>query len=203
MKKLFSWMLIFGILLSLTGCATNMPETLLTVAEDPFAPTTGKFLTPPKGYVVIAEGNIPLKTGGYTWSGETGRGTGETIHADQAIRPLSVENMETVTFQAVPIDGITMSEDGYVAYMGCRVSLDWQIPPDAVSGVCWPTDYKTDEQPELRVSCKTDHFTAYVGSFIYELSATWADHGEGYSGKATYYIHVIIEDAVIEPIETA
>ena len=202
MKKLVVGLMLFALLFSMAGCAATAPETLATVTQ---APTAGEILTPPDGYVVLglADGSVPLKTGGYTWSRVTGHGTAETFHADQWIQPLPLESMESVAFQAVPIDGTAVSEEGFVARLGCQVFLDWQIPPDAVSGVCWPTDYKTDTQPELSVNCKTDQFTAYVGSFIYELNAAWLDDGDGYSGKASYYIHVTVGEIGVVPIQTA
>lgn len=205
MKRLCAILLVFVSLLSVTGCMENITGTYAEVTNVPRIPDTDEFLTPPEGSVVLglADGCVPMKIGGYSWTKEADDGSKQTTHADQAVRPLPLERMESIVFQAVPIDGMVLSAEGFSAELGSRIELDWQISPDTFSAVCWPTDYETDVQPQLRVDCEADYFFAYVGSFIYELSAVWSDHGNGYSGEATYYIHITVDEIGVVPIEGA
>lgn len=200
MKKICSWFVLIGLLISFAGCAANEPQTLATVTE---APAAGQLRTPPEGYVVLglADGNVPLKTGGYTWTYTTEDGNEEMTHADQMERPIPMHSMESIAFQAVPMGGETKSEDGYTAAHGCRVSLAWQSRPDTVTGVCWPTDHQGTTTPQLTVDCDGNDFIAYVGSYIYELKAVWQEKTDGYSGEVTYYIHVNVGPIGVVPID--
>lgn len=199
MKKLLICLLLLAMLFSVTGCVANIPETLITEVGEPYDPMAGEFLTPPKGYVVTQDGNIPLKTGGYSWSVDTGHGTGKHMIADQAERPVPVEYLETVRIvQESPIDGKVyyMGDTPEMIEYGAKIKLDWQVKPDTLECTFWPADYEETGKTErklLAFDCDKDGFMAYLGSYIYELSAAWGNHGAGYSGKATYYIHVIIE----------
>ena len=134
MKKLLVCLLSLAILISMAGCSANAPQTQPTETK-PLAEY--EFLTPPEGWVNLglADGRVPLTAGGYTWTQTTGHGTGETMHADQYMQPLPVESMQSISFQAVPIDGVTMSLDGFSAEKGSVVTLDWQTTPDAISGI--------------------------------------------------------------------
>lgn len=197
MKKLFACLFLVAMLLSMAGCVANIPETLVTVTGEPYDPVSGEFLTPPKGYVVTQNGKIPLTTGGYSWSVDTGHGTGKHMIADQYMWPLPVKDMETVKITPEsPMDGINyyMADPPISIPMGAKVALDWQVMPDTVECVFWPGDHKTTGAPEHKLfDCEKDGFIANLGDYIYEFSAAWGNHGGGYSGKATYYIHVIVE----------
>lgn len=198
MKKAVIWFVLFAMMFSVAGCISNVPEPGTTVADDPYDPTARDFPAPPKGYVVTGEGKVPLRLGGYNWSYESGYGKGGGFIADQAEWPMPLKYMETVTLPAELIDGVDVhlienKNEGFANYPGCRVSLDWQVPPDAVSCICWHVDHKTNGISQIPVECTKDSFVAKQGSFIYEFSAGWLDHGGGYSGKASLYIHVIVE----------
>ena len=199
MKKAVIWLLLFAVFFTMAGCVANMPETPISaVPGDPYDPTAGEFPTPPKGYVVTDGGNVALRLGGYNWNYKTGLGTGAGFIADQAEWPMPLEYMQTVTFPAERIDGVDLhltedKNENIAGYPGCQVSLAWQVPPDAVSCICWHVDHETNGISEIPVECTKDSFIAKQGSFIYEFSAGWLDHGRGYSGKASYYIHVIVE----------
>lgn len=199
MKKAVIWLLLFAMAFTMAGCVANMPETsLCLVTGDPYDPTEGNFPAPPKGYVGTDSGNVPLRLGGYNWSYETGLGKGRGFIADQAQWPLPLEYMETVSFSPELMDGADLpitenKNEGLEVYPGRRVSLAWQVPPDAVSCICWHVDHETNGIAEIPVSCTKDSFVAQQGSFIYEFTAGWLDHGAGYSGKASFYVHVVVE----------
>ena len=197
MKKLFIWFALFTLLFSMTGCVANTPETLIPVTQEPYDPVSGAFLIPPKGYVVTQGGNIPLRTGGYSWSVDTTYGKGKHMIADQYMWPLPVKDMETVKIiPESPLDGTNdYTEDPPISIKkGAKVVLDWQVMPDTVECIFWPADHEATGAPERKLfDCEKDGFVANLGDYIYEFSAAWGNHGAGYSGKATYYIHVIVE----------
>ena len=194
MKKLVIGLMLFAVLFSMAGCAARGAEPGLTVATgEPYDLAAGKFPAPPKGYVVTKDGNIPLQLGGYTWSQKTGNGTGKTFHADQSIRPLPVENMEMVRIIPENLwDGATYysGDPPFMIKYGDKVTLDWQVMPDSVECVFWPVNHQTTG---VEISCEKDSFMAHMGCHIYEITAGWLDHGNGYSGKASFYIYVIVE----------
>lgn len=199
MKKLLIWLMLFAVLFCVAGCVANIPNTPITVVTgDPYDPTAGEFPKPPNGYVVTEDGKVPLRLGGYNWSYETGYGKGSGFIADQAQWPMPLKYMETVIFPAELIEGadlhsINNQNESFAVYPGCRVPLDWQVIPDSVSCICWHVDHETNGISEIPVECSKDGFVAKQGSFIYEFSAGWLDHGRGYSGKASLYIHVVVE----------
>ena len=197
MKKLFFLLTMFAMLFSILGCTANKPESGLTVATgEPYDPTAGRFPTPPKGYAVTEDGALPLRLGGYTWSYETGHGTGRTFHADQAAWPPPLKDMETVKIiPESPLDGINyyMTDPPISIPMGAKVTMDWQVMPDSVECVFWPADHETTGATECKMACEKDGFVAHLGSYIYEITAGWLDHGDGFSGKASFYIHIIVE----------
>ena len=184
MKKLFIWLALFTLLFSMTGCVANTPETLIPVTQEPYDPVSGEFLTPPKGYVVTQSGNIPLRTGGYSWSVDTIYGTGKHMIADQYMWPLPVKDMETVKIiPESPLDGINyyMTDPPISIPMGAKVTLDWQVMPDSVECVFWPADHETTGATECKMVCEKDGFVAHLGSYIYEITSGWLDHGDGFS----------------------
>ena len=57
----------------------------------------------------------------------------------------------------------------------------------------WPADYKETGTRERTLKCEKDGFTACLGDYIYEFSATWDAYGSEYVGTANYYVRVIVE----------
>lgn len=199
MKRLFVFLLIAAVLLSAAGCVASIPENTLATMEEPYDPTVGKFPEPPKGYVVTEKGKTPLRLGGYSWTYATGKDTSGGMIADQYMWPLPLADMQTVKITA---DDLL---DGQIYYMtdppifiaqGAKVTLDWQVMPDAVECTFWPSDHETTEAPARKMECNVDGFVAHMGSYIYEINAAWGNYGRGYSGKAAFYVHVVVEPSV-------
>ena len=199
MKRLLIWLVLLAVLPCVAGCVADIPDTSITVVTgEPYDPAAGEFPKPPNGYVVTEEGKVPLRVGGYNWSYETGHGKGNGFIADQAQWPMPQEYMETVTFPAEQMNTgdvhiVQNKEESFAVYPGCRVSLDWQVTPDAVSCICWHVDHETNGISEIPVECTKGGFVAKQGSYIYEFSAGWLDQGRGYGGEASFYIHVAVE----------
>lgn len=198
MKKGIIWLVLLAMLLSVTSCAAKTTEPGITLAtEEPYDPLSGDFPAPPDGYVVTEGGKVPLRVGGYNWSFKTEHKQGGFI-ADQAQWPMPLKDMKTVTFPAEQIDGadvhlVELNSESFAVRPGRRVTLDWQVAPDTVSCICWHVDHEGNGISQIPVECTTDSFIANQGSFIYEFTAGWLAQGRDYGGKASYYIHVIVE----------
>ena len=198
MKKWVICLLTFVVVFSASGCVAGMPTSLLTKVEEG-EPIVGAFSTPPAASLVTKDGNIPLQMGGFGWNYDTTRGPTSHVIADQAVRPLPLESMETVRIvQESPIDGMVcyMGEHSEMIEYGVQLKLDWQVKPDTLTCTFWPADYEKTGKTEYKLlanDCDKDGFMAHLGDYIYEFTANWAEHGSGYSGNATYYIHVIVE----------
>lgn len=153
--------------------------------------------SPPAGTLFTPEGETPLLLAGYNWTHTDPDGTGVSVIADQAGRPLTADILKPVTIPFDHAETIYLPVPGSGVYeptdsLGFLVKLDWEVTPSKVMCTCWPdtvgrNDYTSGEEIPFDLN---GPFYARPGRYIYEFSATWEDTGAGYYGTANYYVYI-------------
>lgn len=162
--------------------------------------TEGAFKKPPEGTLITPEGNMPLRTGGYSWFCKLGNGLEEATIADQVARPLPKESMEPISIGSQYAETVYAPVPGSDVYeptnsLGYLLKLSWEVDPASVTYTCWPEAvWEKENTPEESVVSQELAFYAKTGGYIYEIVATWDDVGAGYHGTANYYVYITGED---------
>lgn len=187
---------------TLDGFSEEKSQSLNGAGTDPKTGATQNKLTdPPMGYLITEAGQTALRMGGYHWFCENDQGVGNHIIADQADRPLPEKFLEAVIIPEQYAE--TGSDAG--DEMRYPVKLRWPVMPDAVHYTCWPdTVWETANTPAEAVTpLEETGFYAQSGDYVYEITATWADHGTGYGGEVTYYAYIREGKETKKPAGTA
>ena len=155
----------------------------------------GAFKQPPQGAVITPEGEVPMQIGGYHWFCRTESGLMEATIADQAGRPLPKKVLQPVTIPAKYAETVYAPIPGSTAYaptnmQGYLVKVHWEDEPTYIRYTCWPEAVWEGAAQEETVYHMENTFYARPGGYVYEITATWEDLGEGYYGEATYYVYI-------------
>ena len=154
------------------------------------------FKAPPTGIAIpYGAEETPLVLGGFDWQYTEGEQTSHITACQGQRPPQKLTPIQIPTDKAetayLPAEGSTVYEPTNL--LGYFVKLHWDAYPTSVTYTCWPDTVLTDPTTPEKVVAVQDSLTfyAYPGGYIYEITATWEDHGEGYSGKASYYVYII------------
>ena len=143
----------------------------------------GAFKQPPQGAVITPEGEVAMQIGGYHWFCRTASGLMDATIADQAGRPLPKKVLQPVTIPGSTAYAPTNMQ-GYL------VKVHWEDEPTYIRYTCWPEAVWEGAAKEETVYHMENTFYARPGGYVYEITATWEDLGEGYYGEATYYVYI-------------
>lgn len=157
------------------------------------------FLEPPAGTVRTPDGDVELQLGGYSWTVEHTDGTVTTEIADQVSRPLPQNGFQAVALDSDYAETVYLPVPGSDVYaptncLGYPMKLDWLVYPTSVTYTCWPDAvWQQGDTPEEDVHLFRQDFSFYAkpGGYIYEITATWENTGEGYYGTAYYYVYIL------------
>lgn len=155
----------------------------------------GAFKEPPMGVLITPEGEVPMQIGGYHWFCQMENGLMDATIADQAGRPLPKETLQPVTIPAKYAETVYAPIPGSTAYaptnmQGYLVKVHWEDEPTYIQYTCWPAAVWEGTAQEETVYHMENTFYVRPGGYVYEITATWEDIGEGYHGTAYYYVYV-------------
>ena len=158
---------------------------------------------PPQGTLITAEGNAPLTMGGYSWFHQVpGSELITATIADQHSRPLPSESLTPVNISWVSAESVysfveKTGEYALTDHLGFLVKLHFDVMPTSVSYTCWPVEPEKGAEVNIggvEYFREQLAFFAKMGGYLYEISATWADNGQGFYGTANYYVYIIGQD---------
>lgn len=157
--------------------------------------TDAAFKEPPPGILRSQEGDANLRLAGYSWFFQE-QSQSLSVIADQSsrpaqkLKPVTISDKYIETIYAPILDSTSYAPTNSLGYF---VKLNWNANPSSVTYTCWPDFVWEDPStPQEDVDVFEDMaFYAKPGGYIYEITATWEDYGEGYHGTATYYVYII------------
>ena len=120
----------------------------------------------------------------------------EATTTDQAGRPLPKKVLQPVTIPAKYAETVYAPIPGSTAYaptnmQGYLVKVHWEDEPTYIRYTCWPEAVWESTAQEETVYHMENTFYVRPGGYVYEITATWEDLGEGYYGEAIYYVYVV------------
>ena len=180
MKKLFAFLLITVMMLSMVACSSKVaPDDQLafdnepTVDNEAGTQSHAVLKEPPDAELLYGYGSVPLRIAGYIWHYPTADGTMSGTKAD-GLHPLDTEAV---------MEPILVT--------GALAKLTFTDMPDTVQVSCWPDTAKnTDAVPES-VTCYDNAFDLKPGGYIYEIVASWEQSETGHYGTARYHIYIV------------
>lgn len=124
---------------------------------------------PPELWLVHSDRELAVK-GTYTWNYESGDGIWTCVNADSS-HPLCLkEDLHIISPENL------------------KITLEFEEQPDDYTIRCWPDTATVNDDGQV-ITNRNDQIELKIGSYIYEVTATWNDDGTGCYGTATYIFY--------------
>jgi len=157
--------------------------------NNPSAVTNESLTRIPDLTVVSGKENVSALKSTASWTYRQEDGTFVSVMADPVHPLLLKDQMPKLNITPTPISSISPL-DAILIFNTSETSPSLEVPPDEIYVRCWDTEHWMDtdsfgENIDVQRSGGYWYFRMKEGSYIYEITATWANY-ENFGGTAKY-----------------